>query len=150
MKTLFRQAFEALNALPRGAYRTLLLRTILLRMLVLLVQSGYHFRVGVMDATPKPLGSHAQRFRAFHNQIAQVKVKAFLYGFYRLQILVGKRAQQVLPDHFAAIAKHMVGQKEIEVGLQVKQPKRMNRHEIGPQLHDGISDFSHTAYLGLL
>ena len=48
MKTLFRQAFEVLNALPRGAYRTLLLRTILLRILVLLVQGAQ-----------KPTSAHA-------------------------------------------------------------------------------------------
>ena len=48
MKTLFREAFEALNDLPRGAYRTLLLHTILLRILVLLVQGAQ-----------KPTSAHA-------------------------------------------------------------------------------------------
>ena len=73
MKTLFREAFEALNAIPRGAYRTLLLHTILLRILVLLVQGAQ-----------KPKSAHAvpssidrivadiQRYPERHRTVAEM------------------------------------------------------------------------------
>ena len=68
MKTLFRQAFEALNALPRGAYRTLLLRTILLRMLVLLVQgvqkpAAAHAVPSTIDRIVADIQLHPERHR---------------------------------------------------------------------------------------
>ena len=68
MKTLFREAFEALSALPRGAYRTLLLRTILLRILVLLVQgaqkpTSVHAIPSAIDRIVADIQLHPERHR---------------------------------------------------------------------------------------
>lgn len=68
MKTLFREAFETLNALPRGAYRTLLLRTILLRILVLLAQgaqkpASVHAVPSAIDRIVADIQLHPERRR---------------------------------------------------------------------------------------